>query len=169
MRFHEFAVAVGIVTLGACAGGEKKPADTTHVAVDTSTTSASTTTSTTTSAGTSGAVAAAPATGAIHEVKMIGDAKGYRFEPANILVQTDVDLPFHPVGSFLGDVVPCAGDAARLFDAVVHVPFKAAHHVHHVVELRVLARGHPGQIGHVSPPVPAHLRPDWLILPWISV
>ena len=88
MRFHGFAIAVGLITLGACAGGEKKPADTTHVAVDTSTSSASTTTSTTaTTPGGSGAVAAAPITGTIHEVKMIGDAKGYRFEPANITVK----------------------------------------------------------------------------------
>jgi plastocyanin len=77
------------MTLGACAGGEKKPADTTHVAVDTSTSSTSTTSSTTTTpAGTaSGSIAAAPITGAIHEVKMVGDAKGYRFEPANFTVK----------------------------------------------------------------------------------
>jgi plastocyanin len=88
MRFHGFAIAVGVITLGACAGGEKKPADTTHVAVDTSTSSASTTTATTTTTpGPSGAVAAAPITGTIHEVKMIGDAKGYRFEPANFTVK----------------------------------------------------------------------------------
>ena len=89
MRFHGFVVAVGVMTLGACAGGEKKPADTTHVAVDTSTSSTSTTSSTTTTpAGTtSGSIAAAPITGAIHEVKMVGDAKGYRFEPANFTVR----------------------------------------------------------------------------------
>jgi plastocyanin len=77
------------MTLGACAGGEKKPADTTRVAVDTSTSSTSTTSSTTTTpAGTaSGSIAAAPITGAIHEVKMVGDAKGYRFEPANFTVK----------------------------------------------------------------------------------
>src|SRR6478736_8205842 len=34
-----------------------------------------------------GAVAAAPATGATHEVKMIGDATGYKFDPANITVK----------------------------------------------------------------------------------
>jgi len=88
MRFHGFAIAVGVITFGACAGGEKKPADTTHVAVDTSTSSASTTTSTTTTtSGASGAVTAAAITGTIHEVKMIGDAKGYRFEPANFTVK----------------------------------------------------------------------------------
>ena len=89
MRFHGFVVAVGVVTLGACAGGEKKPADTTHVAVDTSTSSTSTTSSTTTTAAgtTSGSVTPAPVTGTTHEVKMVGDAKGYRFEPANFTVK----------------------------------------------------------------------------------
>jgi plastocyanin len=101
MRFYGFAVAVGAITLGACAGGEKKPADTTHVAVDTSTLSASTTTSsTTTTPGgtTSGSVAAAPITGAIHEVKMVGDAKGYRFEPANFTVKAGDGAKFVIVG-----------------------------------------------------------------------
>ena len=96
MRFHGFVVAVGVVTLGACAGGEKKPADTTHVAVDTSTSSTSTTSSTTvTPAGTtSGSVAPAPITGTTHEVKMVGDAKGYRFEPANFTVKTGDGVKF---------------------------------------------------------------------------
>jgi len=89
MRFYGFAVAVGVITLGACAGGEKKPADTTHVAVDTSTSSASTSSTTATTPGgtTSGSVAPAPITGKVHEVKMYGDAKGYRFEPANFTVK----------------------------------------------------------------------------------
>ncbi len=89
MRFHGFVIAAGIIALGACAGGEKKPADTTHVAVDTSASSASTTTTTTTTPGstTAGAVAMAPITGTIHEVKMVGDTKGYRFEPANFSVK----------------------------------------------------------------------------------
>ncbi|HEX3533795.1 MAG TPA: plastocyanin/azurin family copper-binding protein [Gemmatimonadaceae bacterium] len=95
MRFYGFAVTVGVLALGACAGGEKKPADTTHVAVDTSASSASTTTSTTTTpAATSGAVAQAPITGKTQEVKMIGDAKGYRFEPANFTVKAGDGVKF---------------------------------------------------------------------------
>ena len=88
MRFYGFAVAVGVLSLGACAGGEKKPADTTHVAVDTSTTT-NTTTTTTTPAGwsTSGAATIAPVTGATKTVNMVGDAKGYRFEPANFTIK----------------------------------------------------------------------------------
>lgn len=98
MRFYGFAVAAGMISLGACAGGEKQPSDTTHVAVDTS---AATTTTTTTAGGaassttgTTGAVAAAPATGATKTVNMVGDAKGYRFEPANITVKQGDAIKF---------------------------------------------------------------------------
>jgi plastocyanin len=94
MRFYGFAVAAGVIALGACAGGEKKPADTTHVAVDTSTSSASTTTTTTSGATTAGAVVPAPITGTTHEVKMVGDAKGYRFEPANFTVKQGDGVKF---------------------------------------------------------------------------
>jgi plastocyanin len=99
MRFYGFAVAVGVLTLGACAGGEKNPSDTTHVAVDTSAASASTTTGSTASTGTttsgsSGAATMAAITGTTHEVKMVGDAKGYRFEPANITVKQGDGIKF---------------------------------------------------------------------------
>ena len=100
MRFYGLAVAAGVITLGACAGGEKKPADTTHVAVDTSTSSASTSSTTATTPGgtTSGSVAPAPITGKVHEVKMYGDAKGYRFEPANFTVKEGDGAKFVVVG-----------------------------------------------------------------------
>jgi len=96
MRFYGFAVAVGAIALGACAGGESKPADTTHVAVDT--TAASTTITTGTGTTTSGAGTMAPITGKTHEVKMLGDAKGYRFEPANITVKQGDGIKFVVVG-----------------------------------------------------------------------
>ena len=97
MRFYGFAVAVGVITLGACAGGEKSPADTTHVAVDTS--AATTTTTTTSPAGgatatTGGAATAAPITGKTITVNMVGDAKGYRFEPANVSVKQGDGIKF---------------------------------------------------------------------------
>ena len=98
MRFYGFAVAAGIISIGACAGGEKQPSDTTHVAVDTS--AATTTTTTTaggaasTTPGATGAVAAAPITGTTKTVNMVGDAKGYRFEPANITVKQGDGIKF---------------------------------------------------------------------------
>jgi plastocyanin len=94
MRFYGFAVAVGVLSLGACAGGEKKPADdTTHVAVDT--TAASTTTTTPgTGTTTSGAGTMAAITGTTKTVNMVGDAKGYRFEPANFTVKQGDGVKF---------------------------------------------------------------------------
>jgi plastocyanin len=94
MRFYGFAVAVGVITLGGCAGGEKKPADTTHVAVDTSSTTTTTSTSSTTPAPAGGAVAMAPITGATKTVNMVGDAKGYRFEPANFTIKEGDGVKF---------------------------------------------------------------------------
>ena len=92
MWFYGFAVAVGVISLGACAGGEKSPADTTHVAVDTS--AATTTTTSSTTGGTTGAASAAPITGTTHTVNMVGDAKGYRFEPANVTVKQGDGIKF---------------------------------------------------------------------------
>ena len=101
MRFYGFAVAVGVFTLGACAGGEKNPADTTHVTVDTSTSTtttaaggASSTTAGGATASTGGSATAAPVTGSTHTVNMVGDAKGYRFEPANITVKQGDGIKF---------------------------------------------------------------------------
>jgi plastocyanin len=97
MRFYGFAVAVGMLTLGACAGGEKKPGDTTHVAVDTSSTSTTTTAggaASTTTGTTGGAVVMAPITGTTKTVNMVGDAKGYRFEPANFTIKAGDGVKF---------------------------------------------------------------------------
>jgi len=94
MRFYGFAVAVGMISLGACAGGEKKPADTTHVAVDTSTTTTTTAGGAATTPAAGGAVALAPITGTIKTVNMVGDAKGYRFEPANFTIKTGDGVKF---------------------------------------------------------------------------
>jgi plastocyanin len=85
MRFCGLAVIAGVAGLVACAGGDKRADDPAAVAVDTSTVvSAGGTMSpgTPVVAGTM-----APITGTTHEVKMVGDAKGYRFEPANITVK----------------------------------------------------------------------------------
>jgi plastocyanin len=93
MRFYGFAVAVAALSLSACAGGEKKPADTTHVAVDTtSTTTTTTTTSPTTTPSATGTMAAI--TGTTKTVNMVGDAKGYRFEPANFTIKQGDGVKF---------------------------------------------------------------------------
>jgi plastocyanin len=85
MRFYGLAVLAGVAGLVACGASDTRVGDTTSLGVDAPTI--------TTAGGTTGAEAPAatgamaPITGTIHEVKMIGDAKGYRFEPANITVK----------------------------------------------------------------------------------
>lgn len=94
MRFYGIALLAGAALLGAC-GGEKQPAtDTAAANAAAGATSASVPATTTpaagamgATAGAAGAVAAAPATGATHEVKMIGDATGYKFEPATLTIK----------------------------------------------------------------------------------
>ena len=93
MRLYGLVVA-GMVALTACAGDDKRTGDTTSVGVDTFAVVASATGATipATSAG-----AMAPITGTTHEVKMVGDAKGYRFEPANITVKSGDGIKFNLV------------------------------------------------------------------------
>src|SRR5947208_6250310 len=97
MRFHGIALLASATILGAC-GGEKQPAADTSAPAATPAPAATTTPSTdsaaaaaapaaSTPAPAAGAAAAAPATGQTHEVKMIGDATGYKFDPANITVK----------------------------------------------------------------------------------
>ena len=123
MRFYGFAVAVGVITFGACAGGENKPGDTTHVAVDTSSSATSTPGGTASStAGTSGGAAAmAPITGTTKTVNMVGDAKGYRFEPANVTVKQGDGIKFVVVSggphNVAFDAATMPGDVKAQLDA----------------------------------------------------
>ena len=96
MRFYGLAVAIAVISLGACAcaGGEKKPADTTHVAVDTSAAPVTSPSTTPASTSSSGVVTMAPITGATKTVNMVGDAKGYRFEPANFTIKQGDGVKF---------------------------------------------------------------------------
>ena len=93
MRFYGIALLTSAAVLGAC-GGEKAATDTAaaNAAAASATTPAATTPATTpatppAAAPAASAAVAAAATGATHEVKMIGDAKGYRFEPATLTVK----------------------------------------------------------------------------------
>ena len=90
MRFKGTLISLGALALGACAGGEKNPADTTSVKVDT-TAAAPTTAAPTTTAATG---TMAPITGTTHEVKMVGDTKGFRFEPASITIKAGDGIKF---------------------------------------------------------------------------
>ena len=95
MRFSKIALAVSVFALAACGGGEKKSDSTA-----TTTTTDSTATASTSAAGAS-ATSAAPATGAAApitgktvEVKMVGDEKGYRFEPAAVTLKAGDGIKF---------------------------------------------------------------------------
>jgi plastocyanin len=88
MRY--FALAFVASALVACGGGDNKAADS---AAATPTDSAATA-APTAQATPAGTATAAPATGTIHEVKMIGDDKGYRFEPANVTVKQGDGIKF---------------------------------------------------------------------------
>ena len=91
MRFYGIALLAGAAVLGACGGENQSATDSAamNAASTTATPSTATATpSTTGAAPAAGAVAAAPATGTTHEVKMIGDASGYKFVPEKITVKS---------------------------------------------------------------------------------
>ena len=90
MRFYGIALAASAVVLGACAGGDQPAGDTTAVAIDTSASAVAP--AAPAPAGPAGT--AAPVTGTTHEVRMLGDAQGYRFEPANITVKAGDGIRF---------------------------------------------------------------------------
>lgn len=93
MRFYGIALLAGAAVLGAC-GGEKKSATDTAAANAAAASSTTPAPATATPSTTPAAGAAAPATGTTHEVKMIGDATGYKFEPANITVKSGDAIKF---------------------------------------------------------------------------
>lgn len=84
MRFKGMALMASVMVLGACGGGEKAPEAAPAAGAPAATTPAP-------AAATS---SAAPITGKIHEVSMVGDEKGYRFEPANITVKAGDGIKF---------------------------------------------------------------------------
>ena len=100
------ALLASVFVLGACAGGDKSSTKTDSTAVTSTTTTTTAAPAATTdsssmaaapaagAAPAGGAVAAAPATGKTIEVKMLGDEKGYRFDPANITVKAGDAIKF---------------------------------------------------------------------------
>ena len=81
MRFNGLVLVAAVAALSACGGGgEKAKTDTT------ASQPAAGGASTATPAGSAGAMA--PVTGTWHEVKMVGDEKGYRFEPADLTIKS---------------------------------------------------------------------------------
>lgn len=86
MQFKNVGLAVAAFALVACGGGETATSETP---------AATTPAATTTPAAPAGAaLATAPITGKTIEVKMVGDAKGYRFEPATITAKVGDAIKF---------------------------------------------------------------------------
>jgi plastocyanin len=79
MRFNGLVLVAAIAALSACGGGEK--------AADTSSVAPAPATGSTTGAVAPTTGAMAPVTGTWHEVKMLGDEKGYRFDPQDITIK----------------------------------------------------------------------------------
>ncbi len=97
MRFYGLALVASAAVLGACGGGDKSAAKTDTAAAAAATGPAARPpagASTGAEAAPATAAAPAPATGATHEVKMLGDEKGYRFEPSTLTVKQGDAIKF---------------------------------------------------------------------------
>lgn len=89
MRFLGFAVVTGAaILLGACGGGDKA------ATTDTAAAPAEAPAMAPAAEAPAAAGAMAPITGTTHEVKMYGDAKGYRFEPAELTIKAGDGIKF---------------------------------------------------------------------------
>jgi plastocyanin len=77
MRFFGLALAASAFALGACGGGDNAATTDTSAAAPAAEAPAG-------GAAAAGTATAAPVTGTTIEVKMLGDAQGYRFDPAEI-------------------------------------------------------------------------------------
>ena len=93
MRIYGITLAATAIILGACAGGDPANTDTTGIAID-STSAPVAAPGSASPVPAAGTGTMAPITGTTHEVKMVGDAKGYRFEPANITVRAGDGIKF---------------------------------------------------------------------------
>ena len=82
MRFIGVALVSSAVLLGACSGDKK--VETTTTATTPAATAAAPAAG---AAGATSTMPASPITGKTHEVKMVGDAAGYKFVPAEITVK----------------------------------------------------------------------------------
>jgi plastocyanin len=75
MSFKKFALVASVFALAACGGSSESAPAAEETAAPAP-------------AAEAAPAAAAAVTGTTHEIKMIGDEKGYRFEPANLTVKT---------------------------------------------------------------------------------
>jgi plastocyanin len=109
MRFYGLALLAGAAVLGAC-GGEKAPAAESAAATPPVAANPA-------PAAPANALPKMAATGQTVEVKMVGDDKGYRFEPADIKIKAGDAVKFIMVSggphnvAFDPTTIPAAGKA----------------------------------------------------------
>jgi len=89
MRFSGYALVAAVVALGACGGGDQKAPDASQSAATPAPAGGAAT----------GTVAAMPATGKTVEIKMVGDEKGYRFEPSAVTIKVGDAVKFTVVSA----------------------------------------------------------------------
>lgn len=122
MRFLGFAVVTGAaIVLGACGGGEKAATDTAAApAAEAAPAPAA-------EAAPAAAGAMAPITGTTHEVKMIGDGTGYKFEPAELTIKAGDGVKFIMVSGGPHNVAfdPAAVPAAAKAQLSANMPEQA--------------------------------------------
>jgi plastocyanin len=87
MRFYGMALLTSAAVLGACGGGGDKAKDTTAAAPATPAAAPAVTPA-------AGGKAPIAATGDTVTIKMSGDDKGYRFEPANVTIKSGQAVKF---------------------------------------------------------------------------
>lgn len=94
MLFNRLALVATVITFAACGGGsdsapaaESTPAPASDAAAPAA-------------APAGDMMGAAPITGTIHEVKMLGDDKGFRFEPAQLTIKAGDGVKFVAVSGF---------------------------------------------------------------------
>jgi plastocyanin len=120
MLRNKLVLAASVMALGACGGGDKTASNGAAKPDSTAAATAAPAAAPAGGAATAGAAAAAaPITGKTIDVKMIGDAQGYRFDPSTITVKVGDGIKFTNVTggphnvTFWADSIP-AGTAAQL-------------------------------------------------------
>jgi plastocyanin len=101
MQFKGFSLVASAFIFAACGGSDAASS------ADVSTPAAAPAAATPAAA----TVAMVPATGRTHEIRMVGDDKGYRFEPANLTIKSGDAVKFIAISGFPHNV---AFDAAGL-------------------------------------------------------
>ena len=117
MRNLGRGVIVGVLFVAACGGGEKKADSTAAAAPPAGQPAAGASASAPAGGAAAGTATAMAPTGKTVEVKMIGDASGYKYDPATLTIKqgdavkfTVVSGPPHNV-SFYADSIPAGANA----------------------------------------------------------